>query len=291
MFPNVTPPPADPLRRYPGIAWGTGSVALVIAAVLAFGQGSAVRDLRQRTVPVALQLPSLEQRLRRLREQAEIADLHAALQTASVDEWVRTSVVPGTPDVGGLVDMFDVLGAALRRRNAVSAFGDIDVGTESAQDDMVVTPMTVAFTATPEGASDILAFLETAGLLTVGDVLTADERTLLMQLADSENPASVIAIEQFYATDLLLYATDSVATERRLQQAFAGDVMQRAIVNLSETSRLRDVRRALGGDLGVMLRDRGLWPLRFLTIRSWDEMTQNDGAVRVTVTVNAYSRK
>src|SRR3989344_102340 len=116
-----------PSVRASRISWAAGTTLLVIAGVLIYAHGAALRDLQERTLPAALQLPALERRLASLRAQVELTELHAALQTGSIDEIILTRIIPPNPELASLLETIDLLTATGIAEGSIYTVGGIDV--------------------------------------------------------------------------------------------------------------------------------------------------------------------
>lgn len=283
----------------PTVAWVAGSAAFLLAAFLAVHHGHALRSLRTTGLPAALRLPVLEARRTRLREQADVASLHASLQTAAVDEWVRTDVLPSEADVypvAALLQSFEDIGrrdGSIQRMDIV-AVGPVETETQVAPhagERAAFSPVRVQAVLSADAEDRLLALLTMTALLTVGDALSDDERALLLQAAEEESPVALTAVEQFFSTDILTYALDPLAAEHRFLQLFTSPLVARTLNGITAQSRLHDVRTVLGGPLGEALLARHLWPSRLLTLQSWEEERRADGSFLVHMTLRAYVRQ
>jgi hypothetical protein len=291
MTPPINPDTSAPRPFLAALAWCGGCTALVVAGMLAAQHGEVLREMRERTLPAALQLPALQRERDMVQTQADVADVAAALRADSADEWIRVAILPDAPDVSPVVEALEIAAEEGIRTKNIVRMDAIDVGEPAtAENGTVVTPLTLRFIATREGADALLAFVGASGLLSISDVLSPGDRALLLQLAEGENPASIASLEEYLSTDLLRASFDAEGTDRRLLQAFTSPLMERALGNIARESRLASIRRTLGGNVGKQLQERGLWPLRLLAVREWEETVRADGTLDVAVTVEAWSR-
>jgi hypothetical protein len=120
------------------------------------------------------------------------------------------------------------------------------------------------FTVRGEGARAVLAFLRIAGLLTVGDTLTRAEKTSLIRATEEENPAAIVALEQFLATDLLSYCREPRPYEEQLRRSFTGDVFNTTLQTVFTDSLLKDAKTLLSGDFGRSVDRYRLWPTQMM---------------------------
>lgn len=299
LFPESRLRPARGRTPSPAVAWGVGCAALFLAAVLAYGHGSALRELRTMGLPAALRLPSLEERRAQLQEQEDVASLHASLQTAAVDEWVRTSVLPSDADtypVAALLQAFEDVG---RRDGSVQRIDITAVHPVQADasipphagEQAAFAPIDVQAVLSSDAMERLLQLLQMTSILTVGDALSDDERSLLLQAAEEESPVALTVTEQFFSTDILTYALDPVGVEHRFLQLFPSPLVERTLSGITAQSHLQDARHLLGGPLGQALLARHLWPSRLLVLQSWEEEHRPDGLFLIRMTLRAYVRQ
>ncbi|MBU0766765.1 hypothetical protein KKF55_03210 [Patescibacteria group bacterium] len=252
-----------------GFAVTVGALFLTISGSLIVEHIQVLKDVQNVSVPLVAQLTELERRESALEEQVELSQIHAAVQVGSIGEKLDMYVLPKETDLDRLVAVFDLLFDNLSRYDLVSGMSDIEIGDVVSlnEGDVSARSLTVRFAAHEEGINKILYLTQLAGLLTVGDALSDDEVELLFRSTEDENPAGIVALEQFLSLDLMRYAQDVRAHEDQLKRSFASEAFSHTLQSVTQGSKLRDARRLFEGDFGKKLDDSNLWPLQFLTIR------------------------
>jgi hypothetical protein len=261
------------MRRSTAIQWlrtllfhGCALFLLSYSALFLVDYARAVSDAGEVSVPLVSELPVLERRLRALTEQVEMAELHAALRQGSQAERIGVYVLPREPDFDRLLGIFDVLGEGLRKKGVLQSLTQIKVGDVVQEGRGEVRPVHLSFTAHDDGLKTFLTFVQLAGLLTVGDALSEEERSILLQRTEEENPAGVVALEQFFSTDLLQYAQDSLSYEEQVLRSFSSATFLSAFRSILQSSALREARLFFDSDLGKVLETHNLWPFPFVAI-------------------------
>lgn len=248
--------------------WGATAALLLIAATLLWGHAAHVRDVRALALPLAEQVPELERRLAMLREQAELTELNAATRIQSPEERVHVYALPSEPDLDKLIALFDVLRDALSAEHLLSNLSSIVVGEQKiAEDERIAAyPVTVEFTAQRQGLQSLQTLIDVSGLLTIGDALSPDERARLIDATEAENPAGIVALEQFLGTDLLQYFREPRPIDDQLLKAFGVSAFEATLRDVIRSSLLSEGHRVLGGSLGKTLSEARLWPLQMMRV-------------------------
>lgn len=245
-----------------------GLLLLTISGVLLSAHMQAIGHLKSETLPLLASLAPLEHRLMVLSEQMEVSALDASLRSGSQEERVRTYVLPRSSALDRVLAVFDLLQQDLKRRGLIASMSSIDVGkSEAFRDDLTAVPVTVRFDVRGEGMATVLSLTKLAGALTVGDALSRAERAALLRATEDENPAGIVALEQFLATDLALYAHDARATEEQVRRSFSGEAFLTTFRTVLDTSLLNDARTLFGGDLGRDMERARLWPMQFMLLK------------------------
>ena len=246
-----------------------GFVLLACSTVLLTKHVRVIQGVQQVSVPLVARLGELEHREEALRSQLEISQLHSAVQVGSLGEKLDVYILPKESQLDRLVALFDILYEVLQRQGIASEMSEIEIGDPFSFEENGVRalPITVRFTAHKDGIDQILILTRVAGLLTVGDALTEDEVALLFRSTEEENPAGIVALEQFLSLDLLRYVRDIRAHEDQLLRSFVSPAFESALQNVTQASLLRDARRILEGDFGRALDEKRIWPLQFLVVQ------------------------
>lgn len=261
------------------------SLLLALAAATCLGTAGMffsahlreIASVHETVLPLLASVSALENRRTILREQVEVAELDAALKTGSQMERVRVSVLPATAEMDRAIATFELLRTALDAQGLLGSMSAIDVQTERSRDgDFAALPFTVTFTVRGDGARRLLSFVRLAGLVTVGDALTPAEKRTLIRVTEEENPAGVIALEQFFGTDLLAYAAEPRAFEAQLTRSLQSEGFLSAFRAALQTSLLQEAKTLFQGSLGEKMAEAHLWPTGFMAV---DKIALIPGAV------------
>lgn len=274
------------LLGFVGVFCTTVAVSLLTAHI------AAVKTVRDTTLPLLASLPARERRLALLTEQVEVTELDAALKTGSQMERVRMSVLPTEADVPRALAALALLRGALEEQSNVTAFSSIDVGQEEPRGEgLAGVPLTFQASVTPAGAERILGFIRLAGLVTVGDALTTQEKSALIHATEEENPAGIVMLEQFFSTDLFRYAVEPRPVEEQLKRSLQSEGFLTAFSQVTDASLLKDAKEFMQSPLGSALERAHLWPMEFLDI---DGMEFHEGSAagwyRLTLTLSLLRR-
>ncbi|MDD5751134.1 MAG: hypothetical protein PHS73_01275 [Candidatus Peribacteraceae bacterium] len=256
------------LRSSPAFLAGAGSVSLLIGCLLLAAHVRAVGELRGQTLPLLTTLGPLEQRLAVLTEQAEVSALNAALRSGSQEERVRAYVFPDKSALDRVLAVFALVQDDLTKRALMAGMSPIDVGeTTPYRDGLTATAVTVRFTVRGEGMDALLSLVRLAGALTVGDALSRSEKAALIRASEDENPTGIVALEQFFATDLSSYAHSPRSVEDQVRRSFTGEAFLTTFRTVLEHSLLSDARTLFQGDLGRAIERARLWPIQFMQLK------------------------
>jgi hypothetical protein len=254
------------------------TVALYAAAVamltasggLLTAHALIIREVRDVSVPLLSDLPTLERRLSVLKEQVERSELEEELSVGSLGEKLSVYVLPESTDVDRVVSIFDQLEQTLDRGGLLSGARDITI--DDAEDYTVegirARRLHTSFAAHDTGIAQVMTLVRLAGLLTVGDALMDEELQLLFQASEEENPAGIVALEQFLSLDLLSYTRDARAHEDNLRRSYSSPAFEQVLQGVLQSSLLRDARELFQGDFGRSLSERRLWPVQFMVLDS-----------------------
>ena len=124
----------------------------------------------------------------------------------------------------------------------------------------------MSFAVQEDGMENLLNFFRLAGLVTVADAFSPAEIAVILERIEAENPAGIVALEQFFSAGLLNYSREPRPYEESLRRTFAGSSVLPLLEETLNTSLLADAKRFLGGRLGQVLEQQNLWPLPFLLV-------------------------
>jgi len=258
------------LRSLIGSPLFLGSIAVIAlgcSSMFFTAHLKAITSVQETALPLLASLPSIERRLAILHEQVEVAELDKALKTGSQLERVRVSVLPAKAEVDRTLASFELLRTELQKQGMISSMSSIEIGKENSRDDgFVATPLTVEFKAHGDGVQRVVSFVRLAGLVTVGDALTVSERNALIRATEEENPAGIVALEQFFSADLFVYALEPRPFEEQLQRSLQSEAFQTAFRTATQSSLLRDAKAILQGSVGQSMSKGKYWPMQFLAI-------------------------
>jgi hypothetical protein len=190
------------------------------------------------------------------------------LRTGSQEERLTVFVLPEESDLDRLLGSFDIVREVLSKQGHLSDFSAIDIGEREPTALRAIQSESVTFSVSvdEEGFRNLMTFLRVAGLLTVGDVLGQEDLAQLLYLTEEENPAGLVALEQFLSTDLLQYTREPRSYEDQLLKSFSSPSFTQALHAALQSPPLRDARRLLEGPIGKQLQSQKLWPLQMLTL-------------------------
>ena len=244
-----------------------GGFSLALVVPLLMMHVREISTMQESALPLLATLPSLERRLSILKEQVEVTQLDTALRTGSDEERVRVYVLPTQTALDRALATFDALRNDLTDRGVLTAMSSIRVGERFTRSDgLRAIPLTVQFTVRGEGARYVFAFLRMAGLLSIGDVLTRSEKQTLIRATEEENPAAIVALEQFFSTDLLSYAKEPRPVDEQLKRSLSSESFTATLQTILSRSLLNDARELLRGEFGRSLDRYRLWPVQMLQI-------------------------
>lgn len=274
----------------------TGGCALLCLSVfLLQGHFVALKDIREYGLPLAAEIPPLEQRASLLSQQMELSTLEASVRTDSTGEKFRTYVLPQGDNVERLLAFVESTRTFLERRQLLQSMSPIELGEpqNATIGNTTLRARTLHFTAVlrPEGRDQLLSILDLSGILTVGDVLSEEQINTLFRLMEDQNYAGIVPVERFLSADILSYVENPKLVDERLAQAFSSEEFLTSFRALLKSSRLPKVREFLQGDLGRTLVAQKLWPIQFLTVEKESVEELPGGWENVEVTVKAYARK
>lgn len=259
-----------------GCSFFAGSAGLLGAHVL------KIRMMRDVGFPIAAEVQPLLQRKAMLAEQSEVAALQASARGDSYREVYDLYVLPEKPDASRMLATLETLLTHLQKQGIVASIDSIAAGavTESTAD------VTVDVVVARDKADAFLDLFDLSGVLTVNDAFTQGERDRLIALTERENPASVAAVEQFLAGDLLQYAKVPQLAESQLLKSVGTDRFEADFRPLADGSRLRSFAQTA---LLLDGAERSLWPLPLFTVKDahWEKAEAGE---RLTLTLRAHGK-
>lgn len=255
------------LKASTSFLYTVGLTSLILVSLLLQAHVREVKAMREETVPVLGTVSTLERRLTVLKEQVEVSELDAALRTGSQEERVRVYILPPKTALDRAMTVFDLLRDDLTKRGLLGSMSAIEVkDVKTLPNNLSATPLTVRFAVKRDGMQDIFSLVQLAGLLTVGDSLSQTEKKALIRATEEENPTGVVALEQFFSTDLAAYGHDHRSYEEQLQRSFASDSFRAMFRTILDQSLLKDARTLFQSDLGSALERGRLWPMQFMKL-------------------------
>ncbi len=252
-----------------------------------------IASVREVSVPLVADLPIMERRKALLAEQVDLTELQNSLRIGSHEERMRVYVIPDEFDIDRLVALFEVLTLTVKKLDYIaSTVSPIEFGEEVVVGDGVYAlPISLRLSVRDDGLANIFNLFKLAGLVTIADALTEEEMTHLFERIEEENPAGIVALEQFISTDLLEYALDPRPSDDRLKRSFLGSNFLRTFEDVFSESLVADAKELLGGPLGHVLKQQKLWPMPFLTFEKiLTESGKADGWQMLSIKFHAYRR-
>ncbi len=266
---------------------------ILLSIFLAFAHATALRDMSA-ALPIAARIPALEARLRILQQQAEVAELHAATRVGSDAERLRVAVLPKGGDLDRLLAFFEILQSSLEKERMLRTMFPVEIDERSVttvgSEQLYVQDVKVRAELTRKGVDTMLSSIGLMGHLTLGDMFTVEERNVLFRKTESENPAGIVALEQFLATDVLAYSADSLTAEEYLRRAFSPQGFASLQTVIMSSEELSSAVAVLQGPIGLRLSSASLWPLQYASIKNASVRELPAGTFQVELTIAVYSR-
>ena len=237
-----------------------GTVLLSLSVCLMVAHISTLAQVREESVPLVGQLPSLERKLTVLEQQIELTELEGATRLGSVQEKIEVFALPEETDVSRVVALFEVIRDVLKHNGYLADMNGLQISSDGRE-------ASTEFIVHEQGMRTINLLIHTSGLLTIGDLLSEEELALLLQRIEEEHPAGLIALEQFLSADILRYAEDPKTYEEQLKKSFTSTALLSVFENLVNTSVLNDIKTLLRGDMAQSLQKLKLWPLQMMGVK------------------------
>lgn len=275
----------------PVTAFVLGLSAIAGSGVLLTLHASVIRDVQEQGLPAAVTIPPLEKRLQILKSQIEVSQLQQAVSQGSSDEVVSTFVLPAGPDIDRVLTLLTVLHDRFTKDGQLRAFAPVRTLPDEALTaipDVTAHPLHIEAEVTEEGLTKLLTFFRLSGLLTISDALSAGEIQNLLAMTEQQDPSSVAVVESFLSVPILRYAPDPKPYDQEVLRSFTGETAQ-SFSELLAHSDLARIRNFFSGDFGKELMQQRLWPVRFLTVDRITVTALEDGWLKVTMEVRAYS--
>lgn len=256
-----------------------GGALFVASCGLTASHVLAIRNMRDDGFRVAAAVQPLQRRKAVLREQADIAKLQASARGETYRELYDLYVLPQQPDLPRVLASLETLLTHLRRQGVVRSIEKMEIVDPDAG------TITLDVRLSAGGMETLLDLFDLSGVLTVSDVLSASERSALLNLTEEENPAVIAALEQFLSTDFLQYAADPDRQEARLVQSVSGDRFESEFDDLLAASRLRAFART--ADV-LTSAHTSLWPLPLFTVERVD--WENDSVEHLSLEIRVHAK-
>lgn len=274
------------------LRWSASAALMLLGGTSLATHITTVRDVRASSLPLAREILAMERRLNVLKQQKEFTELSHALRVGSPEERVHVYALPTETDIDKIVTAFDALSGELRRRGLLSKESPIVFGElKEAGEGLNSQSMTLEATLHEDGMAALQTFVRLSGLLSVADALMPEERSRLLVQTETENPAAIVALEQFLNTDLMNYLREPRPAEEQLLKSFSSQSFERAFREVLRGSLLADAGRLLTPELAKAFVEARLWPMQLMDI---DAMSLESGSApgwyRVKVKVVLYMR-
>lgn len=249
------------------LLWITSGVLLVIGGKLLAVHIWAIDDVRASALPLAQEIPVLERRVKVLSEQRELSELSDALRIGSPEERVHVYALPKETDFTKVVTALDLFMESLERRKILKNRSSLQFGEAH---DVVegIRAQDITFTASVhrEGVLAIETFTRVSGLLSVADAFSPEERESLLRETELENPAAIVALEQYFQTDLGSFLREPRPAQEKLLRSFSTQAFEHTFRDVLRGSIIPDAERLFSGAFLQTLVDRKLWPMQMLSI-------------------------
>jgi hypothetical protein len=276
---------------HPAVTLPVSASLLVLAGALVLVHAVTIRQVKEVGLPAAIELPQMEKRLSLLQEQLEAAELQEALQNGSAPEQLKMYILPQKLDLGRLLATFDILRDAFQRDRLLFSMSAIQVGEEISvpgNERVRAIPFSFQAEVTQEGMDKLMLLIRLSGNLTVSDTLSPQQLSQLINLTEEENPAALTVLEQFLATDLLLYVREPAIYEHQVLRSLTSETFEQSFANVLQSSGLAKARYLYGGMLGQLLETHNLWPTQKLGLEHVEVTPLGAGRYRVALRLQAY---
>ena len=240
-------------------AHGITAVAIACTALLAYQHVQVVQTAQQVVVPSIASVVDLEHTRNVLQEQTELVELQSALESDQLEQQVEAFVLPAVLDLDRTVALFDVM----QQHGAQQGYA----GTE-ATIEVNGSTITIELDLHQNALENWLQLVEIAGVLTVYDALTADQRRALLTYSQQYNPTALPEVEAWLQLSLFEYGRDADLYTRRLLRSFNDAAFEELLLVLTETPQLTAATTLFSGSLGEVLQQHSLWPLPFMQLES-----------------------
>lgn len=251
----------------------------------------AVRDMSESGLGAAIAIPTLEQRITLLQEQADLMAVQAMLKGGGEKDVFRLYVLPDGDEIDHLLVLLDTVIEAFREEGTMRAVSAIEVGAateEGLPAGIRAIPFSFEAVMTEQGWKDLLTLFDLTGILTVSDALTPGDIEKLLTFTEAENPAAISALEHFLGTDARSYIEEPKPVLEQLRRSFSEQTFEGSMLPLLAASRLASAERLLRPLLPALTNARA-WPLRFLQVTHVVHTTEGS-LVRLQITGRAFSR-
>jgi len=287
--------PVSPFRAV--LLWTAGAGFVVLAGLLVREHVDALRAVQGEGLPLAAEVQSLERRLAILTEQTSALRITGDLTGGTAEEQVKLFVLPQGGASERTITLFNAVFDAWKAEGRVKNIAPIVVGKpetvhmSGVSSSLVRRSLQLRLSLHEEDLRDCVTLLRLAGLVTVEDALTPQERVTLLALSEAGNPAQITSLAQFLQTDLLQYLHDPLVADERLLNAFPTDTLTNCLRSFEKTSLIRDGAALARGPVGTVLLQQKLWPLPFLQVSSLEVQEEGDGWLGIDMKLWGYGRE
>lgn len=263
---------------------------LTLSAVLISAHSTSVRDMRDIGLPAAVELPHLQHRANVLAQQAEVATVQSLLRGGAAEELMRLYVVPDSEDLTRVLTTLDTLSQFQLQHRKMSHIEPIRVDEAVQESDaFTATPIHIEADMTEDGLAELLLFIRISGMQTIADTLSANDQKQLLSLTEEENPAAIIALEQFLSIDLLRELRDPKPFRDALLRSFSSTDRAEQVRGILDQSSLGRVHALLSGALIERLVEAKVWPIRLMRLAAITTENRGD-TIHVSLTLDVYGR-
>jgi hypothetical protein len=267
---------------------------LAVSGVMVFNQTTRVRETRDLALPLAATLPPLEKRLSVLTQEVQLAEAQSAGTQGSDTEKLRMYVLPSDVPTARTIALIDTVRAALEESKDLNAASGIETGEREMlpleTGTLESQTLTFSQSLSKNGLSQLFSVIRLSGMLTVSDALTNEEKTLLLNLLESGNPADTVTLEQFLRTDLASYGQNPKAYDDKFLTSLSSPGLSETFAVILKKSALKDLQEVFQTTLGTKLREQRLFPMPLLRIQSLTIAPGADDWQKVTATVQIFGR-
>lgn len=240
-----------------GLVSGAVSVYLLVFHV------QVITVARSVALPRLASITMLEQTADTLQKQVELAELQAATRSSLIQEQLAAYVLPQHIDMDRLVAVIDLYTQYYTQVDLLQDDASFSINTLPSEAKARVHLTAVIH---ENAIEDLTQFISLSGLLTVYDAFTPEQRAVLIERVEQENPTAITELESFFSSQLVEYARNPQAVQERVLRSFESAQFSNFFVAVIDASTLPKAVDFFASGYGKSLIQNHLWPLPFMQL-------------------------